>query len=159
MPRRRALPPSAFRMHLPIGRAGVKQTPPRRARAHSGCHFPGSADSLGTHRCGLENQNCGQDRLGINGPGNWTGHANPNLQLDVFLSSSVAHSGLSNMAVSILYVPYRNCTGGVPCKLLGFGAGFWAAGPVPKAWKRPCDASGPNLEAWRPFSTHFGPFW
>ena len=62
------------------------------------------------------------------------------------------------MAVSILYHPYRNCSGGVPCKLFGFGAGFWAAGPVPKAWERSCDACGPILEAWRPFSTPFGPF-
>ena len=39
-----------------------------------------------------------------------------------------------------------------------FFSGFLAAGPVPKARERPGDPSGWILEAWRPFSTHFGQF-
>ena len=37
-------------------------------------------------------------------------------------------------------------------------AGLLVAGPVPKAWERPCDPHGWILEAWRLFSTHFDPF-
>ena len=45
---------------------------------------------------------------------------------------------------------------------LGFRLGFGrvlATGPVRKAPERPWDSFGPILEAWRPFSIHFGPFW
>ena len=38
-------------------------------------------------------------------------------------------------------------------------AGSVVAGPVPKALQQPWHSFGPLLAAWRPFSTHFAPFW